>query len=47
LVIGDIVTPAARRELAASIRAALKGWRDALNPAGAATPQRPSTSFKP
>lgn len=47
LVIGDIVTPAARRELAASIREALKCWRDALNPAGAATRQRPSTSFKP
>jgi uncharacterized membrane protein len=37
LVIGDIVTPAIRRELAASIREALKRWRDALNPAGAAT----------
>ena len=37
LVIGDIVTPAVRRELAASIREALKRWRDALNPAGAAT----------
>lgn len=47
LVIGDIVTPAARRELAASIREALKRWRDALNPAGAAAHQRPSTSFKP
>jgi len=38
LVIGDIVTPAVRRELAASIREALKRWRDTLNPAGAATP---------
>jgi len=47
LVIGDIVTPAARRELAASIREALKRWRDTLNPARAASPQRPSTSFKP
>lgn len=47
LVIGDIVTPAARRELAASIREALKRWRDALNSAGAAAHQRPSTSFKP
>jgi uncharacterized membrane protein len=36
LVIGDILTPAARRELAASIREALRRWRDALNPAGAA-----------
>jgi len=47
LVIGDIVTPAARRELAASIREALKRWRDALNPAGAAARQRPSTSSSP
>jgi uncharacterized membrane protein len=38
LVIGDIVTPAVRRELAASIREALRRWRDTLNPAGAATP---------
>jgi uncharacterized membrane protein len=37
LVIGDIVTPAIRRELAASIREALQRWRDALNPAGATT----------
>ena len=37
LAIGDSVTPADRRELAASIREALKRWRDALNPAGAAT----------
>jgi uncharacterized membrane protein len=36
LVIGDILTPAARRELAASIREALRRWRDSLNPAGAA-----------
>jgi len=47
LVIGDVVNPAARRELAASIREALKRWRDALNPADAAAHQRPSTSFKP
>jgi uncharacterized membrane protein len=47
LVIGDFVTPAARRELAASIREALRCWRDALNPAGSATHQSPSTSFKP
>ena len=47
LVVGDIVTPAARRELAASIREALKCWRDALNPAGAASRQRPSTSPSP
>ena len=33
LVIGDFVTPAARRELAAAIREALSRWRDALNPA--------------
>jgi uncharacterized membrane protein len=32
LVIGDILPPAARRELAASIREALKRWREALNP---------------
>ena len=38
LVIGDIVTPAVRRELAAAIREALRRWRDTLNPAGAATP---------
>ena len=38
LVIGDIVTPAVRRELAASIREALRRWRDTLNPAAAATP---------
>jgi len=37
LVIGDILSPTARRELAASIREALRRWRDALNPAGAAT----------
>jgi len=49
LSIGDFVTAAARRELAATIRDALKRWRDALNPA-AATPltrQRPSTSPSP
>jgi uncharacterized membrane protein len=37
LVIGDILPPAARRELAGSIREALRRWREALNPAGAAT----------
>ena len=47
LVIGDILTPAARRELAASIREALRRWRDALNPAAGTTHQRPSTSFNP
>jgi uncharacterized membrane protein len=47
LLIGDFVSPAARRELAAAIREALERWRDALNPTVAATPQRPSTSFKP
>src|SRR6202008_264359 len=46
LVIGAIVTAAARRELAASIRDALKRWRDGLNPASAAMRQRPSTSFR-
>ena len=33
LVIGDIVPPAARRELAATLRDALTRWRDSLNPA--------------
>jgi uncharacterized membrane protein len=47
LVIGDILTPAARRELAASIREALRRWRDALDPAAVTTHQRPSTSFNP
>ena len=47
LVIGDFVTPASRRDLAASIREALKRWRDALNPAAAVTLHSPSTSFKP
>jgi uncharacterized membrane protein len=37
LVIADFLAPAARRELATAIRAALRRWRDALNPAGAAT----------
>ena len=37
LVIADFLGPAARRELAAAIREALERWRDALNPAGAAT----------
>jgi len=47
LVIGDFVTPAARRELAALICEGLRRWRDSLNPAGAAADQRPSTSFRP
>ena len=49
LVIGDFVTPAVRRELAARIRDALRCWRDALNPAAAtaATLQSPSTSSSP
>ena len=47
LVIGDLVTPSARAELAETIRDALKRWRDALNPAVAAPDQRPSTSFNP
>lgn len=33
LAIAGFVTPAARRELAATIREALRRWRDALNPA--------------
>jgi uncharacterized membrane protein len=33
LVIGDFVAPAARRELAATIREALARWRNSLNPA--------------
>jgi uncharacterized membrane protein len=37
LVVGDFVTSPARRELAAAIREALKRWRDALNPAAAAS----------
>ena len=37
LVIADFLAPAARRELDAAIREALSRWRDALNPAGAAT----------
>ena len=37
LVIADFLGPAARRELAAAIREALERWRDALNPAGAAS----------
>lgn len=49
LAIGDFVAPAARRELARGIRAALACWRDSLNPALAAASrdQRPSTSFSP
>jgi uncharacterized membrane protein len=37
LVIGDFVSSTARRELAAAIREALTRWRDALNPAEAAS----------
>jgi uncharacterized membrane protein len=37
LAIGDFVTSPARRELAAAIREALRRWRDALNPAAAAS----------
>ena len=40
LAIGDFVTPAARAELAETIRDALKRWRAALNPASAAPDQR-------
>ncbi len=36
LVIADFLGPAARRELAATIREALGRWRASLNPAGAA-----------
>jgi uncharacterized membrane protein len=34
LVIGDFLPPATRRELAATLRAALARWRAALNPRG-------------
>lgn len=45
LVIGAFVTAATRRELAATLRDALRRWRDALNPAVAAVGrQRPRTS---
>jgi uncharacterized membrane protein len=37
LVVGNLVTSPARRELAAAIREALRRWRDALNPASAAS----------
>jgi uncharacterized membrane protein len=47
LVIGDFVTPAARAELAATLRDALERWREALNPACVAPDQRPRTSFNP
>jgi uncharacterized membrane protein len=40
LVIADFLAPAARRELAATIGAALASWRKALNPALAADPSR-------
>jgi uncharacterized membrane protein len=43
LVIAAFVTAAARRELAAAIRDALRRWRAALNPA-AASSHNPSTS---
>lgn len=33
LVIGDFVAPAVRREVAAALREALRGWRAAFNPA--------------
>jgi uncharacterized membrane protein len=45
LTIGAFVTAATRRELAATLRDALRRWRDALNPAAAAVGrQRPRTS---
>ena len=48
LVIGALVTAATRRELASTLRDALRRWRDALNPAAAALGcQRPSTSPRP
>lgn len=37
LVIGDFLPPPSRRELAASLKRALAGWRAALNPANSAT----------
>jgi uncharacterized membrane protein len=40
LVIADFLGPAARRELAATIRGALAAWRDALNPALASDARR-------
>lgn len=48
LAIGDFVSPAARRELAVTIREALSRWRASLNPAmtGGAD-QSPSTSLSP
>jgi uncharacterized membrane protein len=48
LAIGAFVTPATRRELAATLGDALKRWRDALNPTATAVGcQRPSTSPRP
>jgi uncharacterized membrane protein len=49
LAIGDFLSPAVRRELAATIRDALARWRGSLNPAlaGGEPHQRPSTSFSP
>jgi uncharacterized membrane protein len=47
LVIGAFVTAAMRRELAATLRDALRRWRDALNPSAAVGRQRPRTSPMP
>ena len=48
LTIGAFVTAATRRELAATLRDALRRWREALNPAVAAPGrQRPRTSRIP
>jgi len=49
LVIGDFLSPATRRELAATIREALARWRNALNPATTSNglSQSPSTSLSP
>src|SRR6516225_6213155 len=48
LVIGAFVTAATRRELASTLRDALRRWRDALNPAAATVArQRPRTSPMP
>jgi uncharacterized membrane protein len=49
LVIGAFVTAAVRRELAATIRDALRRWRNALNPRAetAGSPHSPSTSPTP
>jgi uncharacterized membrane protein len=42
LVIADFLGPAARRELAQTIRAALSRWRDGLNPANESDRQSPA-----